>query len=446
MGPSPSRAAALTTIGIVEAARTNVAELARRVDLVVALCHSGISRLASAPGEENAALALARLDGVDAMFLGHQHLLLPGADFAGVAGVDAASGALHGVPAFMPGFWGSHLGLIDLTLELEAGGWRVARAQVEARPIARRDADGAAALVESDAERARRRAGRRMTRRCPMCARRSATRLADPLLFRADRRRSVGADRQRGAERLCRAARRGAAGLASLPILSAAAPFKCGGRGGPDYYTDVARGPDRDQGRRRHLSLSQQPARGEGRRRDLARMAGALGGVFRRIDPASSGEQALIGPAFACIQFRRHRRRDLCDRRHAARALRQFGRPRRAAGPPHPRSHVRGRAGRRTQTFLVVTNNYRASGGGRFPGCDGSTVVIEAPDANREVRANIVETRQIEPKADGNWRFAPWPASGGDLLTSPAAAPPPRRRRQAHPDGRRARRFPQIAG
>ena len=27
-----------------------------------------------------------------------------------------------------------------------------------------------------------------------------------------------------------------------LPILSAAAPFKAGGRGGPDYYTDVPAG------------------------------------------------------------------------------------------------------------------------------------------------------------------------------------------------------------
>ena len=28
-----------------------------------------------------------------------------------------------------------------------------------------------------------------------------------------------------------------------LPVLSAAAPFKSGGRGGPDYYTDVPAGP-----------------------------------------------------------------------------------------------------------------------------------------------------------------------------------------------------------
>ena len=51
------------------------------------------------------------------MFLGHQHLLLPGADFAGIEGVDIGSGALYGVAAFMPGFWGSHLGVIDLELE-----------------------------------------------------------------------------------------------------------------------------------------------------------------------------------------------------------------------------------------------------------------------------------------------------------------------------------------
>jgi len=35
----------------------------------------------------------------------------------------------------MPGFWGSHLGLIDLELEFENDRWRVAAAHVEARPI-----------------------------------------------------------------------------------------------------------------------------------------------------------------------------------------------------------------------------------------------------------------------------------------------------------------------
>jgi 2',3'-cyclic-nucleotide 2'-phosphodiesterase / 3'-nucleotidase len=133
----------LTTVDIVEAARAEVGKLRGRVDLIVALCHSGISRLAPALGEENAGQDLAGLGGVDALFLGHQHLLFPGEDFAGVPGADAERGTLHGKPAVMAGFWGSHLGVIDLGLKLEAGRWRVERAEVEARPIARRDADGA---------------------------------------------------------------------------------------------------------------------------------------------------------------------------------------------------------------------------------------------------------------------------------------------------------------
>jgi 2',3'-cyclic-nucleotide 2'-phosphodiesterase / 3'-nucleotidase len=71
-----------------------------------------------------------------------------------------------------------------------------------------------------------------------------------------------------------------------------------------------------------------------------------------------------------------------------------------------------------------VTNKYRASGGGNFPGCDGSTVVLEAPDANRDALVRyIVETKHVEPSADGNWRFKPWPASVvATFMTSPLAA------------------------
>ena len=114
------------------------------------LCHSGISRLASTPGEENAGQDLAKLDGVDALFLGHQHLLLPGEDFVGISGVDAERGTIYGKPAVMAGFWGSHLGIIDLELEKDAA-WRVTGARVEVRPIARRDANGGVtALTQSD--------------------------------------------------------------------------------------------------------------------------------------------------------------------------------------------------------------------------------------------------------------------------------------------------------
>jgi 2',3'-cyclic-nucleotide 2'-phosphodiesterase/3'-nucleotidase len=87
----------LLMVDIVEAVGAELNELRTRVDLVVVLCHSGISRLASTRGEENAGQDLARLEGVDALFLGHQHLLLPGEDFVGLPGVDAERG--HGSTA-----------------------------------------------------------------------------------------------------------------------------------------------------------------------------------------------------------------------------------------------------------------------------------------------------------------------------------------------------------
>jgi 2',3'-cyclic-nucleotide 2'-phosphodiesterase/3'-nucleotidase len=49
---------------------------------------------------------------------GHQHLVFPGKkDFQGLAGVDTEKGTLQGKPAVQAGFWGSHMGLIDLLLE-----------------------------------------------------------------------------------------------------------------------------------------------------------------------------------------------------------------------------------------------------------------------------------------------------------------------------------------
>ena len=415
----------LMTVDIVEAARAEVNKLRAGVDLVVVLCHSGISRLAPAFREENAGQDVAKLDGVDALFLGHQHLLFPGDDFADAPGVDNERGMLEGKPAVMAGFWGSHLGVIDLDLKLESGRWRVVQADVAARPIARRDADGAAVgLVESDPSVLD--AAREAHVATLRYVRTPVGRLASPLhTYLALIADDPTVELVNAAQRAYAAPLAAARGdLASLPILSASAPFKCGGRGGPDFYTDVAAGPIaiKDVADIYPYPNSVRVVKVDGAtlREWLERSAS----IFLRLDPDSRDEQPLLGPAFAAYNF------DVIDGVDYAIDVTQPARYDESGALVAPGARrIRDLAFNGApvvpgQVFLVVTNNYRASGGGAFPGCHATSLAIEAPDANRDVVLKYIQgAAEIAPRPDGNWRFAPWPSTVvATYLTSPAAA------------------------
>ncbi len=130
----------VNTRDIVETAKAYVPKIrAEGADIVIALAHTGISADAGT-GAENAALQLAAVDGIDIVFTGHQHLVFPNSkDFEGLEGADLEKGTLAGKPAVMAGFWGSHMGLIDLMLEqADDGTWSIASHTSEARPISER--------------------------------------------------------------------------------------------------------------------------------------------------------------------------------------------------------------------------------------------------------------------------------------------------------------------
>jgi 2',3'-cyclic-nucleotide 2'-phosphodiesterase / 3'-nucleotidase len=422
----------LRLLDIVEAARAEVVNLKNKgVDLIIALCHSGISRHGRTIGEENAAQDLALVEDLDAQFIGHQHLLFPGEDFADVAGLDAARGLIHGKPAVMAGFWGSHLGVIDLALERGPAGWRVVKAQVEARPIARRDENGAVvALVDSDPDVLQ--AASAAHEATLQYIRAPVGTLNEPLhtylaMIADDPTVQLVNEAQRAYAAPLAAAD---ANLAGLPIVSAAAPFKCGGRNGPDYYTDVARGPigikDVADIYPYPNSLRVLKIDGATVREWLERSAS----IFLRVDPSMTAEQPLLGPAFACYNF------DVIDGVEYTIDVTQPARYDDSGALIAPDAH---RVGGLThdgapidlgQMFLVVTNNYRASGGGGFPGCDGRHLAIEAPDVIRDILLRYVEAaKDLSPRSDGNWRLAPLPgAVTATYLTSPLAAqvrPPP---------------------
>ena len=406
----------VTTQGIVEAARLHIpACRAAGADVIVALCHAGISKIGPAGAEENAGLALAQAGGLDAIFVGHQHLLLPGGDFAGIAGVDAATGALAGVPAAMAGFWAGHIGVIDLTLETSGDGWQVASSKTELRAVEpATPPDPAVLAATEDAHKAtlayiRSPVGELeapLASYFAMIGDDPSVRVVHDAQFWYARRRldTVPA-------------------LREAPLLSACAPFKCGGRNGVAYYTDVPAGP---VALRNIADLYVYPnglrvvkASGATIREWLERAAS----VFETLDPSSTAPQPLLAPDFAAYDFDSidgvSYRLDLTQpKRYDDQGRLVAAGARRVVDLSYQGRPIDERA-----PFLVVTNSYRANGGGHFPGCDGASVVYEAPDSNFDALLTYVKAQQrVRVSLGGGWRLAPWPDSVTAILLAPPAA------------------------
>lgn len=278
---------------------------AEGVDIVIALAHTGIGPGFAGSEDEGAALALAATGEIDAIIAGHSHLVfpLPSAPSLDGTGINVARGRLHGVPTVMPGAMGSHLGVIDLTLyPLAGGGWQVGPSRARVMPVAIRGRDG-----------------RLRTRSLPVPEIMKVT-ARDHLATMAHMNRPIGtllkpltthfarvadtAVMRLTAAALADHAAKSARGtpLQDLPVLAAVAPFRAGGRSGPEHFTNLPDGLLRE----RHL-LDLYTFDNEFRAVTIGR-EGLLDwlersvAAFRTIRPGCA-DQPLIDPAFPSYNF-----------------------------------------------------------------------------------------------------------------------------------------------
>lgn len=407
---------------IVETARARVPELREAgAEVVVALAHTGIGAREHAPGMENAALPLARVPGIDAVLTGHSHLAFPSPLFAGREGLDVARARIEGVPAVMPGAWGSHLGVVDLALAERGGRLAVVRARAGLRPLARRGKEGAARPA-APVPAALRAVARPWHAETQAYFARPVGRTARPLqsyfaLVAADPVMALVAEAQRA-----HAARALAGGPhAGLPILSAVSPFKAGGRGGAGFYTDVPAGPLRMKD---VCNLYLYPNQLRALRLSGALVAAWLersAGQFRRIEPGAQ-DAPLIDPAFPSHHF---------DVMHGATyaidlaAPPRFDPDGRLLDPAASRIRdlrVEGRPLAPEAEVIVVTNDYRAAGGGGFPGTGPGAAVLATAETNRAIlAAYLAAAGLVDPAPEPVWRFLPMPGTTVTFDTAPAA-------------------------
>ena len=402
----------VTVNDITETARKYVPEMrSKGADVVVVIAHSGLSAEPYKALAENSVYYLSEVPGVDAILFGHAHAVFPGKDFADIKGADIANGTLNGVPAVMPGMWGDHLGVVDLVLNNDSGKWQVTHSRAEARPIY--DAAAKKSLAAEDSKLV-----------SVLKDSHDATRefVSKPIGKSADNMYSylslvqddptvqvVNMAQKAYVERYIQ----GDPDLASLPVLSAAAPFKAGGRkNDPASFVEVEKG---QLTFRNAADLYLYPntlvvVKASGK--EVKEWLECSAGQFNQIDPHSSKPQSLINwDTFRTYNF------DVIDGVSYQVDVTQPARYDGECQSLNPQAEriknltFNGKPIDPNATFLVATNNYRAYGG-KFAGTGESHIAFASPDENRSVLAAWISAESaragaIHPAADNNWRLAP---------------------------------------
>lgn len=388
---------AIETRDILNAAEAHLPNLwAENPDIVIALCHSGISDNGPQYMAENVAADIAGLPGIDVVIAGHTHGVFPGNGFPKTDLIDPVTGTLNGKAAVMAGAYGSHLGRVDLTLTLTATGWEIvgqnaqAIAHLDSTPT---DPHVTAALAETHEtlkQQVRRPISRTTT---PL---HSYTALIEPAAHLA-----LMADAMRWTVRDI---------FPDTPnLIAAVSPYRAGGNAGAGNYINVPSGALLA----RHANeLYPYPSTMVALRLSGCQVKAWLetaAKVFLQIE-AGAPDQPLINTDVPSYDFdvldglsydidttqpEGHRIIDLC--------------------------FEDGLSVRPTDTITLLTNGYRAGGGGHYDVAREATVLWAGRKPLRDSLVSYLDKHPLVcPQTRPTWRLAKHPKTSGVFETGSA--------------------------
>ncbi|ADC49247.1 5'-nucleotidase and SLH domain-containing protein [Alkalihalophilus pseudofirmus OF4] len=386
---------------IVETAEKYIPQMKEEgADVIVVASHSGFDTSENA--SENASYQLSQVEGVDALITGHQHYVFPNdkEQFTNLSdSADFEKGTLNGVPTVMPGSWGSHLGLIELDLSFEDGKWTVENGHATAVVTADYDSHEAIENIVMDRHKQTIEYVNSPVGTTDRELNTFFARIFDNEVVQLvnDAQLEFATEHFAGTD------------LADLPLLSAAAPFRAG-RGGLDYYTDV-----RDTIAIKDVAdiyiypntLHVVKVDGTVLESWLEESARA----FFQIDPSKTEAQELTDLNFREYNF---------DTIEGVEYMIDVTKP---EGERIVDLTYNGEPVDPEQEYLVVTNNYRAFGGGDHLTAD-TEVVYSGTEENREVIIDYIRERgEISVEVTNNWSIAPFEAEGPITIRTAAEAP-----------------------
>ena len=367
-------------------------------DIIVALAHSGVdkSEYKEANKMENASYHLAtQVPGVDAVLMGHSHT--------------EVKDVFNGVPVVMPGVFGSNLGIIDMQLKKVNGKWEVQKDQSkpQLRPIAN---SKGTPLVESDQKLVNEIKDDHQatidyvntavgTTTAPINSYFSLVQ-DDPSVQIVTNAQKWYVEQELKKPEYEK--------IKDIPVLSAGAPFKAGGRNGATYYTDIPAGT---LAIKNVADLYVYPNTLYAVKVNGAQVKEWLemsAGQFNQIYPEKkTEEQPLVNIGYPTYNF------DILDGLKYEIDVTQPAKYDKDGKVVNANTNrivnmtYEGKPVADDQKFIVATNNYRGSSQ-TFPGVSKGEVVYQSQDETRQIIVKYMQKiKDIDPAADQNWTFKP---------------------------------------